>query len=133
MQWDNTEHAGFTSGKPWLAVNPSYKNINVSNDQKNEESILNFYKKMIQTRKNELGLVYGYFQPLLEEDLEVFAYKRILENNEFIILLNFSSNNIYRKFESLEKYEILISNYKDHQIDKKGLKLKPYEGIIFKK
>lgn len=133
MQWDASENAGFTSGKPWLAVNPNYQSINVSEDQKNESSILNFYKKMIQLRKNELGLVYGDFEPLLEKDIEVFAYRRLLENDELIIFLNFSSKNIYREIKNLEAYEVQISNYDEHQIDKKGLKLKPYEGIIFKK
>jgi len=133
MQWDTSENAGFTEGKPWLAVNPNYKRINVLKDEKDEDSILNFYKKMIQTRKKELGLVYGDFEPLLEEDEDIFAYKRILENNEFLIVLNFSQKNIHKKIKNIRKYDVLISNYDYNQIDEEGLKLQPYEGIILKK
>ena len=133
MQWDTSENAGFTKGKPWLAVNPNYREINVQRDEKKENSILNFYKKMIKMRKKELGLIYGKFNPLLENDEDLFAYERIFQSNSFLVLLNFSGKNIYRAIKNIKAYDVLISNYDNNQIDKEGMELRPYEGIILKK
>jgi len=129
MQWDNTKNAGFTSGKPWLAVNPNYKTINVLEEQKTSDSILSFYKKMIQTRKNELGLVYGNFEPLFQEDEDLFVYKRL----EFLVILNFSQKNIHKKIKNIQDYNVLITNYRYNTITREAIELKPYEGIILKK
>lgn len=133
MQWNTTKNAGFTSGKPWLAVNPNYKKINVEKEENCNDSILSFYKKMIQIRKDELGLVYGNFQPLFHEDENIFAYKRLSENEEYLILLNFTKNTIEKEIVSLDTYELLISNYKENNIKDNSIKLKPYEGLILKK
>ncbi|HKL41008.1 MAG TPA: alpha-glucosidase [Clostridia bacterium] len=133
MQWDNTKNAGFTSGKPWLAVNPNYKTINVLEEQKTSDSILSFYKKMIQTRKNELGLVYGNFEPLFQEDEDLFVYKRLLADDEFLVILNFSQKNIHKKIKNIQDYNVLITNYRYNTITREAIELKPYEGIILKK
>jgi len=133
MQWDGTENSGFTSGKPWIAVNPNYKAINVEQEEKSNDSILSFYKEMIQTRKDALGLVYGDFEPIFEADENIFAYKRLGEKEEFLILLNFSEKTIRKNIEQLDDYDLLISNYQKHKITNNLVELKAYEGLILKK
>lgn len=132
MQWTSEENAGFTTGTPWINVNPNYQDINVEKSLKDENSILNFYRVMIQIRKENLGLVYNDFEPLLEADEEVFAYKRIGED-EFLIILNFTKNITTKKVDHLSDYELIQSNYDRLTIENNQITLKPYEGVLLKK
>ena len=74
VQWDDTPNAGFTTGTPWIEVNPNYTAINAAAEEKDPDSVLNYYKQMIALRKSHLGLIYGSFQLLAEENPQVFAY-----------------------------------------------------------
>ena len=78
VQWDDSPNAGFTTGTPWIAVSPNYTAINAAAEAKDPGSVLNYYKQMIALRKSHLGLVYGSFQPLAEDDPQIFAYRRTL-------------------------------------------------------
>lgn len=78
MQWDDSENAGFTSGQPWLKVNPNYKEINVKSQLKDENSIFNYYKKLIKIRKTNPVVVHGKYELILEENKEIFAYTKNL-------------------------------------------------------
>ncbi|NRT75359.1 glycoside hydrolase family 13 protein [Clostridium beijerinckii] len=136
MQWDDSENAGFTSGQPWLKVNPNYKEINAESQLKDENSIFNYYKKLIKIRKSNPVVVYGKYELMLEENKEIFAYTRTLENEMLLVICNFTGNEtefvLERKFEFKSK-ELLISNYnvnEDDWID--SIELKPYESRIYK-
>lgn len=133
MQWNDSEFAGFTKGKPWINVNPNYSEINVEAQIDNEDSVLSFYKEMINIRKDNLGLVYNDFLPIDIDDENIFSYKRIGDEKEFLIVLNFSDKGINKEFENLNEYNILISNYSENRINNNEISLKPYEGIIFVK
>ena len=113
MQWRNAPNAGFTEGeKTWLKINPNFKNINVENDAKNPDSILNFYKKMIQFRKNNLLLVYGDYEDIAPLDEKIYAYTRTLGDDKMLIVNNFSNSKVHFKCEyPLSKNQLLISNY----------------------
>lgn len=136
MQWDDSENAGFTSGQPWIKVNPNYKEINVKSQLKDENSIFNYYKKLIKIRKSNPVVVHGKYELVLEENKEIFAYTRTLENEMLLVMCNFTGNEtqfaIERKIEFKFK-ELLISNYSVNENDLVDrIKLKPYESRIYK-
>ncbi|NOW88011.1 oligo-1,6-glucosidase/glucan 1,6-alpha-glucosidase [Clostridium beijerinckii] len=136
MQWDDSQNAGFTSGQPWLKVNPNYKEINAESQLKDENSIFNYYKKLIKIRKSNSVVVYGKYELMLEENKEIFAYTRTLENEMLLVICNFIGNEtefvLERKFEFKSK-ELLISNYNVNENDSiESIELKPYEARIYK-
>ncbi|GEP65081.1 alpha-glucosidase [Clostridium beijerinckii] len=136
IQWDDSQNAGFTSGQPWLKVNPNYKEINVKSQLKDENSIFNYYKKLIKIRKTNPVVVHGKYELILEENKEIFAYTRTLENEMLLVICNFTGNEtefvLERKFEFKSK-ELLISNYNVNENDPiDSIELKPYESRIYK-
>ncbi|MGE1166969.1 glucohydrolase, partial [Peribacillus simplex] len=74
MQWDDQYHAGFTTGEPWITVNPNYKEINVKQAIQDEGSIFYYYKKLIELRKNNEIVVYGSYDLILDNSPSIFAY-----------------------------------------------------------
>jgi len=128
MQWDASENAGFTTGKPWIAVNPNYKKINVADQLKREDSVFHYYQKLIRLRKENEIIVYGNYELLLPEDENIFAYIRTLDNQKLLVVCNFSKSEQKFDFSGYENAEILISNY-NGDTDKDGI-LKPYEAIV---
>ena len=128
MQWDASENAGFTTGTPWIAVNPNYKKINVADQLKREDSVFNYYKKLIRLRKENEIIVYGNYELLLPEDENIFAYTRTLDNQKLLVVCNFSKSEQKFDFSGYENAKVLISNYnRDARED--GI-LKPYEATV---
>ena len=128
MQWDASENAGFTTGTPWIAVNPNYKKINVADQLKREDSVFNYYKKLIRLRKENEIIVYGNYELLLLEDENIFAYVRTLDNQKLLVVCNFSKTEQKFDFSGYENAKILISNYK-RDVREDGI-LKPYEATV---
>lgn len=93
MQWDQTEHAGFSQATPWFKVNPNYDRINVALDQQNEKSVFKFYQQLIQLRHTEPILIEGAFELLYPEDEALFVYRRILGQEVWFIVANMSEKN----------------------------------------
>lgn len=113
MQWSHEKEAGFTTGKPWLKVNPNYTEINVEDQLKDEDSVLHFYKKLIALRKSEAyreTLIFGRFVPVFEADEDVFAFYRESESGDRIfIAANFGKEE--KTFTLPEKnYTVLLTN-----------------------
>ena len=128
MQWDASENAGFTTGTPWIAVNPNYKKINVADQLKREDSVFHYYQKLIRLRKENEIIVYGNYELLLPEDENIFAYVRTLDNQKLLVVCNFSKSEQKFDFSGYENAKILISNYnRDARED--GI-LKPYEATV---
>ena len=128
MQWDASENAGFTTGKPWIAVNPNYKKINVADQLKREDSVFHYYQKLIRLRKENEIIVYGNYELLLPEDENIFAYTRTLDNQKLLVVCNFSKSEQKFDFSGYENAKVLISNYnRDARED--GI-LKPYEATV---
>lgn len=90
MQWNDQRNSGFTDGEPWLSVNPNYTSINVASQETYEDSILNYYRDIIQFRKENSVLVYGNYECFQQEHPELFVYRRWDETAEFLILHNMS-------------------------------------------
>lgn len=133
MQWDSTENAGFTTGKPWLKVNKNYKFINAEDCLQDKDSIFYHYKKLINIRKHNDTIIYGNYKLLLPEDKNVFAYSRELNGDKIVVVCNFYNKEINLNFEEdFNNVEILLSNYKDSSILMKDLKLRPYEAIMYR-
>ncbi|WP_394973297.1 alpha-glucosidase [uncultured Croceitalea sp.] len=135
MQWDETKNAGFTNSKSWIKVNSNYrKGINVASQEKDENSVLNYYKKMVQIRKTNLGLVYGAYQLLLDDNEYVYAYTRVLNSEKYLILLSFSELETTVEINeiSFKNASLLISN---DQAEKtkldKVFTLKPYQALVY--
>ena len=128
MQWDASENAGFTTGTPWIAVNPNYKKINVADQLKREDSVFHYYQKLIRLRKENEIIVYGNYELLLPEDENIFAYIRTLDNQKLLVVCNFSKSEQKFDFSGYENAKVLISNYnRDARED--GI-LKPYEATV---
>ena len=128
MQWDASENAGFTTGKPWIAVNPNYKKINVADQLKREDSVFHYYQKLIRLRKENEIIVYGNYELLLPEDENIFAYTRTLDNQKLLVVCNFSKSEQRFDFSGYENAKVLISNY-NRDAGEDGI-LKPYEATV---
>ncbi|MGL4991155.1 MAG: alpha,alpha-phosphotrehalase [Sarcina sp.] len=139
MQWDESENAGFTKGKPWINVAKNYKDINVKKQFLDENSVYNYYKKLISLRKKYDIIAYGDFKMILDEHKEVFVYTRSYNNEKLIVINNFYGNKINLKIpkELISKYEnykmqILISNYSINGFKLDDIELRPYESIVIR-
>ena len=128
MPWDDSENAGFTTGTPWLALNPNYKKINVADQLRREDSVFQYYQKLIRLRKENEIIVYGKYELLLPEDENIFAYTRTLGNKKLITVCNFSKSEQKFDFTGYENAKVLISNYGGDIRD--GGILKPYAAVV---
>ena len=136
VQWDDTKNAGFTSGTPWIGIPENYKKINAENALKDNNSIFYHYQNLIQLRRTEELLITGRYEDIDLENKKVYAYKRVGENEELIVISNFYDEvtEFDIKGLDLEKAFILLSNYvQSPEIKEDKIILKPYESIIFKK
>jgi alpha-glucosidase len=135
MQWTDEVNSGFTNGKPWMKVNPNYITINVKAQEKDENSILNFYKKMIQLKKKEDVFTYGIYDLLLEKDKQIYAYTRTGEDQSMIVITNLSTRDAICRLGELEvcSSNLLLNNYdvNSHENVSK-LTLKPYEARVYR-
>ena len=136
MQWDNSPCAGFTTNTPWIKVNPNYPDINVAHNLKDSNSIFYYYQKIIRLRKENLIMIYGDYQLILEDDEHIYSYLRTLNKDRLLIILNFFSNqtvfNLPENINYQEK-ELVISNYNvEEKEDIKKIYLRPYEARVYK-
>ncbi|ELY4481251.1 alpha-glucosidase [Cronobacter turicensis] len=90
MQWNASPYAGFSTHEPWLKVNPNYEMINVESQQHDPHSVLNFYRQMIHLRKREPALIYGRYETVLDDHEQIYAYRRVLGDEQLVVLCNFS-------------------------------------------
>ena len=133
MQWSAEENAGFTTGKPWLGLNPRYKEINAEQAVADEDSIFHFYRRLIELRHSTPLMITGTYE-LLDNaenplDEEVYAYLRTGDDESLLVICNFTDRQLTRTFEQLDdSAELLISNYPDDA----GETLRPYEGKVYR-
>ena len=132
MQWDSSKNAGFTKGRPWLALNLSYPSINVLNDQQSENSIFTYYKHLIQLRKENDLIVYGEYKELLPGDKQLYVYERTYNEETWLIVVNFYKKATSYKDSQKRLASIVISNYTDSSENLLDLKLRSFEAIVFK-
>ena len=132
MQWDDTENAGFSSGKPWMPVNPNYTKINARDQLQRADSVFCHYKKLIAMRHHFEVIVYGHYQLLLPDDPDLFVYTRDLDARRLLVVCNFSEHNrIYVPDEVFRNAEVLIHSgpgIEDCSPREENGILRPYEA-----
>ena len=131
MQWNDGPNAGFTTGEPWIKVNPNYTEINVSAQEKDPHSILNYYRYLVGLRKREDVIILGDYQEILPEREDVIAYRRCDGSKTLTVIANFTGSEIEIPAEILENAgKPELCNYIDWP---SGGKLRPYEAAMYLK
>lgn len=130
MHWDSSDNAGFTSGEPWIKVNPNYTDIHAQDNLNNPESIFHYYRKLIKLRKDHEVIVYGDYELVFPDDPDVFAYTRTLNGTKILVVCNFKENTIELPLQEhlAETNELLISNYAG---ELPLNELRPYEARMY--
>ena len=133
FQWDATANAGFTTGKPWLKINPNYKNVNVAAEVGNVNSCLSYFKNAVQLRKNNKVLVYGKYELLDKANEKVYAYTRGEGADKVLVILNFSKEKITWDLPAgvTVDEKPLLNNYPIFSANG-PIALEPYQAIVVK-
>ncbi|MBM7580844.1 glycoside hydrolase family 13 protein [Jeotgalibacillus terrae] len=135
MQWSAEGNAGFTTGSPWMKVNPNFKDINVEDQLKDENSVLSFYKRMIALKKEHDIFTYGIYDLILPEHHQIYAYTRTLEDEKVVVLTNLSTKDaICEDLDfKISLDHLLLNNLPvaAHD-DTTTVVLKPYEARVYK-
>lgn len=129
MQWDDSPNAGFTTGTPWISVIKNYTDINAVDAMSRENSVFYYYQRLIQLRKEHNIIVHGKYQLLLEEHEQIYAYRRMLDEQELYVICNFSDQEVDCPLAIGDSKQLILSNYVEH----KEKKLQPYEAIVYLK
>ncbi|MCB0661576.1 MAG: alpha-glucosidase [Saprospiraceae bacterium] len=133
FQWSKGENAGFTDGKPWIGINENYSYINKESQEDDEQSILNFFRKMTRLRRENEILVYGDYQDIAPSDPAIYAYTRTLGKEEWLIAMNFSDLATSLGSGHLENKKLVFGNYPESATpDGNALRLQPWEAVILK-
>ncbi|MCI5595635.1 MAG: alpha-glucosidase [Lachnospiraceae bacterium] len=132
VQWDDSDNAGFTTGEPWIDVNPNFKEINAKEQMAREDSVFHYYQKLIKLRHEKDIIVYGEYKLLFANHPSLYVYSRTLGEEKLLVVCNFSKENqtmeLPDDFQGKD-VQVLISNYKDIEV-RKELILRPYEAIV---
>ncbi|RZP05751.1 MAG: alpha-glucosidase [Flavobacteriales bacterium] len=134
MQWNNTNQGGFSTTDNWFISNKNFNEINVENDLNNSNSILHFYRNLINYRKESHDLIYASYKDVDPDHKNVFIYKRKGKKYTYLIILNMSNDSFKYKFENLKQYSLEFSNKNSNiEIDNDEINLLPWDAFIFVK
>ena len=136
MQWDETDEAGFTTGVPWMPVNPNYKRINAAAQIGDEDSVYNYYRKLISLRKEYPIIVNGDFELVGENNADVFAYLRHWKDQILWVACNFTDRmqkivSPSSNHTEYRKWDVICTNYSPSgdAFEKGQIELRPYEAV----
>jgi oligo-1,6-glucosidase len=136
MQWDSSANAGFSTGTPWLAVNPNYTQINVAVDRAAPDSIFAYYQRLIRLRKAHPIIVQGAYDLLLDDHEQIYAFTRTLGDERWLVMLNFSADPAVFALPTtitFASHELVIGNYAvDPAENIRLLTLRPYEARVYR-
>ena len=136
MQWDDTENAGFTTGTPWIAVNPNHKGINAQAEIADVDSVFHHYRRLIELRHTEPAVVHGDFHMLLADHDQVYAFTRGYSTTELLVLANFSGRPATIEVPEADRWqgtELILANYPvDAAEDIQHLALRPWEARVYR-
>ncbi len=130
VQWDSTAHGGFTTGTPWIKVNPNFTNINAAVQEDDANSPLNFFRRMASLRSDNLTLIYGAYELLLAEDENLYVFSRSLDDEKLLVVLNFSCDEQNLHVGNVK--DVLINNYSDLMLSEGYLTLQGWQALILK-
>lgn len=132
MQWNDSENAGFTSGTPWFYVNPNYTEINVEKEDKEPNSVLNFYRKCLEFRKNHDVVLWGSYQEYEKRSGTIYMYERAYQGEALLVICSFAEHEVsfhFPKHLLSKKHEMVLCNYEDS--DDGHCRLKAFETRIY--
>jgi oligo-1,6-glucosidase len=133
MQWNASANGGFTTGKPWLAVNPNYKEINAAEEVQDPHSVYLYTRGMIALRHKTPALVYGTYEDLDPANPSIFAYTRTLGAERYLVVLNFSDKAMeYVIPGGLKATELLTTNLGSTEANTSTLHLKGWESRVYR-
>ncbi len=131
MQWDAGPEAGFTTGKPWLPVNPNHTVINAADQLTRPDSVFHYYQKLIALRREMDVIVHGHYELLEPEHPDLFVYTRSLGDESLLVVCNFTEQEqAYEIPEAYRGAEILIANY-DRSASASSLR--PWEAVVYRR
>ncbi len=130
VQWDASEHGGFTTGTPWIKVNPNFTYINAAAQEDLADSPLNYFRRMAKLRSENLTLIYGAYELLLPEDENLYVFSRSLDDEKLLVVLNFSCEE--QNLHVGDVKEIMINNYNDLMLSDGYLTLQGWQAVILK-
>ncbi|WP_347301759.1 alpha-glucosidase [Dolosigranulum savutiense] len=132
MQWNAQPEAGFTTGTPWLGVNPNYADINVAESLKDPNSIYHFYREMIALRRDNEALIYGSYELVLPLHKQVYAYKRQGESETYLIVVNVFNDSAEVDLTQFDLKELVLTNYEVPNPLEQDIQLRPYEARLYR-
>jgi len=130
MQWDDSSHAGFTDGIPWLPVNPNYVTINAAAEVDEPDSVFHHFRKLIKLRHDHPVIVYGRFQLLLPDHEQIWALTRTLDDQVLVMIANCSSESVSVPPDAvpdLTGAQVLLATHGESR----ALELEPWESRIY--
>ena len=134
VQWDNSPNAGFTTGTPWFNINENYRQINVAEAESDPDSILNFYRKLINYRKGNELVIYGKYKEYFANRNDLYCYERVLNGEKLLVVCSFSEKNV--KFTAPSGYKLSdgtldITNYDNYTYKDNSFVMRPYEVRVY--
>jgi oligo-1,6-glucosidase len=133
MQWDASPQAGFTTGTPWLAVNPNYPQVNAAAAHEDPDSVYHFYRRLIELRHTEPAVVEGDFTMLLPHDERLYAFTRRLGSTELLVIGNFSAETVPAEIDGAAAWssaELLLNNLATAPVD---LVVGPWQAVVYRR
>ncbi len=135
IHWDDSAHGGFTTGTPWIKVNPNYVDVNAAAQEDDADSELNYFRTLNQVRKDNLTLIYGAYDLLLPEHTQVYAYTRTLDEDTILVLLNFSTEPVTINMSELggvnvADAQIILNNLAELNLRDGHVTLAPYQAVL---
>ncbi len=135
VQWSAEKNAGFTTGTPWFNICSNYKEVNVEEAEKDPNSMLHFYRKLIKFKKENKVAIYGKYKEYYPNSSSLYVYERVLNNEKILVICSFKENSVKFKAPAgydLTKGELIFNNYSDNKIVNNGFVTKPYEVRVYK-
>ncbi len=134
VQWDDSEYAGFSTAEPWFNLNPNYTEINVAAAEADENSILNYYRKLLKFRKEHEVAIYGDFKQYYENSDKLFVYERNLDGEKLLVVCSFTEKCVQFKAPegfNLADGELVLNNYRLNPVTDNSFVTRPYECRVY--
>ena len=134
VQWTGDIYGGFSAVQPWFGVNPNYKEINVASQEDDPNSLLNFYRDVLQFRRDNPIVIYGEYDEYYENSKQLYVYSRSYEDKRLLVVCSFTSEPV--RFDAPDDFElneeqIVFANYESNFIICNGFTTRPYEMRVF--
>ncbi len=135
MHWDSSPHAGFTTGDPWIGVNPNYQDINAEAELADPDSVFHHYRRLIELRRTRPVVALGDYRPLLVDDPVVFAFTRRLDREELLVIANVSGDSTIAAVDAdgWRDAEVVITNDDGVRPVDGRFELRPWEAFVLRR